>query len=67
VPNIVDSLLRLLAYYTDILFLSTNRVGTIEETFRSRIHLSLYYPELTKKQNRKIWQLILDRLGKIEA
>ncbi|KAL4886280.1 hypothetical protein BJY04DRAFT_178805 [Aspergillus karnatakaensis] len=64
---LVSVFLRVLEYYTGILFLTTNRVGTIDEAFRSRIHISLYYPELTRKQNRKIWELNLDRLEKIEA
>lgn len=70
--------LRVLEYYDGLLFLTTNRVGTLEyvlfpvilsvpiklywcstpdkadmlnsEAFRSRIHLSLYYPALDQQQ-----------------
>jgi hypothetical protein len=35
--------------------LTTNRVGVFDEAFKSRIHISLYYPELTWDQTTKIW------------
>jgi hypothetical protein len=35
--------LRVLEYYSGILFLTTNRVGIMDEAFKSRIHVSLYY------------------------
>jgi hypothetical protein len=38
----VSVFLRVLEYYSGILFLTTNRVGTIDEAFKSRIHISLY-------------------------
>jgi len=38
----VSVFLRILEYYSGILFLTTNRVGTIDEAFKSRIHVSLY-------------------------
>ncbi|KAL4759188.1 ATP-binding protein [Aspergillus foveolatus] len=63
---LVSIFLRVLEYYTGILFLTTNRVGTIDEAFRSRIHISLYYPDLGKRETRKIWKLNLDRLRAIE-
>lgn len=40
---LVSVFLRVLEYYNGLLFLTTNRVGTIDEAFKSRIHLSLYY------------------------
>ncbi|CAG8981060.1 hypothetical protein HYALB_00008214 [Hymenoscyphus albidus] len=43
-------------YYSGILFLTTNRVGTIDEEFRSRIHMSLLYQILTEDQTIKIWR-----------
>ncbi|KAH8808859.1 hypothetical protein F5884DRAFT_858377 [Xylogone sp. PMI_703] len=53
--------LRVLEYYAGILFLTTNRVGTFDEAFKSRIHMSLWYPTLSQKSTRKIWQMNLDR------
>ncbi|EHK48769.1 hypothetical protein TRIATDRAFT_185690, partial [Trichoderma atroviride IMI 206040] len=44
--SLVAVFLRTLEYYTGILFLTTNRVGTFDEAFTSRIHISLYYPPL---------------------
>jgi len=57
--------LRILEYYSGILFLTTNRVGAIDDAFRSRLHLTLYYPKLTGKQTIKIWKNNLDRLKDI--
>lgn len=54
--------LRALEYYSGILFLTTNRVGAIDEAFRSRIHMSLSYPILSEQQTLKIWDGHLVRL-----
>ncbi|KAL2214617.1 hypothetical protein CC79DRAFT_1264984 [Sarocladium strictum] len=59
--------LRILEYYPGILFLTTNRVGAIDDAFRSRLHLTLYYPKLTKEQTRKIWKNNLSRLKLINS
>ncbi|KAF2801361.1 P-loop containing nucleoside triphosphate hydrolase protein [Mytilinidion resinicola] len=58
--------LRVLEYYSGILFLTTNRVGVIDEAFKSRIHVTLLYPELTERQTQAIWRMNLDRLRKID-
>lgn len=58
--------LRVLEYYQGILFLTTNRVGAFDEAFKSRIHISLYYPELAKVQSLKIWEMNLERAKKID-
>ena len=54
-----------IAYSEGILFLTTNRVGTLDEAFRSRIHMSLYYPTLGEEQTKAIWK-ILCRRAKIQ-
>ncbi|TGO30949.1 hypothetical protein BPAE_0002g00400 [Botrytis paeoniae] len=41
-------------------FLTTNRVGDFDEAFVSRIHMSLYYPELKKEQTKQLFKLNLD-------
>ncbi|PWY79524.1 P-loop containing nucleoside triphosphate hydrolase protein, partial [Aspergillus sclerotioniger CBS 115572] len=64
---LVSVFLRVLDYYAGVLFLTTNRVGTIDEAFKSRLHVSLYYPHLKPNQTEKIWQINLKRLGEIEA
>lgn len=58
--------LRVLEYYIGIIFLTTNRVGNIDEAFNSRIHISLYYPPLNHGQTLGIWRMNLDRLSQIE-
>ncbi|KXX73455.1 ATPase family AAA domain-containing protein 3B [Madurella mycetomatis] len=57
--------LRILEYYNGILFLTTNRVGAIDDAFRSRLHLTLYYPKLTEKQTLKIFKRNFERIGEI--
>ncbi|KAI1371355.1 hypothetical protein F4677DRAFT_313509 [Hypoxylon crocopeplum] len=64
---LVSVFLRVLEYYNGLLFLTTNRVGTIDEAFKSRIHMSLYYPPLDKTQTRDIFRLNLAKLREIEA
>lgn len=56
--------LRILEYYPGILFLTTNRVGSFDPGFRSRIHLSLYYPKLDRDKTMRIWHTNLDRIDK---
>ncbi|RWA11510.1 hypothetical protein EKO27_g3612 [Xylaria grammica] len=43
---LVSVFLRVLEYYEGILILTTNRVGTFDEAFKSRIQLALHYPTL---------------------
>jgi hypothetical protein len=57
--------LRVLDYYTGILFLTTNRPGTLDEAFKSRIHYKIYYPPLTRDQTIDIWKLNIQRLRQI--
>ncbi|KAI9690602.1 MAG: hypothetical protein M1820_009997 [Bogoriella megaspora] len=68
---IVSVFLRILEYYAGILFLTTNRVGTIDEAFKSRIHISLYYPPLDWKTTKAIWRhnlrLALEKVDANEA
>lgn len=53
--------LRVLEYYSGILFLTTNRVGAFDDAFRSRVHLSLYYPPLDRRQTIQVWKTNLRR------
>lgn len=64
---LVSVFLRVLEYYNGILFLTTNRVGAIDDAFKSRIHMSLYYPPLDKAQTRDIFRLNVVKLRAIEA
>ncbi|KAH5219385.1 hypothetical protein HBI46_108910 [Parastagonospora nodorum] len=58
--GLVAVFLRVLEYYAGILFLTTNRIGDFDEAFASRIHMSLYYPELDEAKTRKVFTLNLD-------
>ena len=53
--------LRTLEYYEGVLFLTTNRVGVFDEAFKSRIHMTLYYPPLDKMKTKKIWETHISR------
>ena len=54
--------LRALEYYRGLLFLTTNRVNTFDEAFKSRIHVSLYYKKLGNEERLKIWANSFKRL-----
>ena len=62
---IVSVFLRVLEYYSGILFLTTNRVGAFDQAFRSRIHMSLYYPRIDKDATTSIWEMNIDRAREI--
>ncbi|RSL55915.1 hypothetical protein CEP54_009121 [Fusarium duplospermum] len=49
-------------YYAGILFLTTNRVGDFDEAFRSRIHISLYYPELDQSNTVKVFTINMEMI-----
>ncbi|KAI5458937.1 hypothetical protein BGZ63DRAFT_361223 [Mariannaea sp. PMI_226] len=60
--NAVTSVfLRSLEYYAGILFLTTNRVGGIDPAFKSRIHLSVYYPRLDLETTLQLYGTFLRR------
>lgn len=60
--NAVTSVfLRSLEYYAGILFLTTNRVGSIDPAFKSRIQLSLYYPRIDLDTTVKLYEVFLQR------
>lgn len=54
--------LRLLEYYSGILFLTTNRIGVIDEAFKSRIHFVMQYPRIDLQSTLKMWNNIMNRL-----
>ncbi|CAM1504720.1 Fc.00g023110.m01.CDS01 [Cosmosporella sp. VM-42] len=58
----VSVFLRVLEYYDGILILTTNRVGTFDEAFKSRIHLALQYPKLDEEQRAEIWRNFIHML-----
>ncbi|KAL3590760.1 hypothetical protein FPOAC2_12962 [Fusarium poae] len=63
---LVSVFLRVLEYYSGILFLTTNRVGILDEAFKSRIHISLYYEPLSRQQTVDIFRVNIKKLRGIE-
>ncbi|KAI1130671.1 P-loop containing nucleoside triphosphate hydrolase protein [Nemania abortiva] len=61
---IISIFLRVLEYYDGILILTTNRVGRFDEAFKSRIHLSLGYPNLNEEQREQIWRNFFELLDR---
>ena len=59
---LVSVFLRVLEYYEGILILTSNRVGTFDEAFKSRIQLALHYPVLGPHQRLRIWENFFNRL-----
>ncbi|KAI1330319.1 P-loop containing nucleoside triphosphate hydrolase protein [Xylariaceae sp. FL0255] len=57
----VSVFLRALEFYSGILFLTTNRVGSMDEAFKSRIHISLHYKMLDWDKSKQIWEVNLKR------
>lgn len=53
--KLVSIFLRMLEYYSGILFLTTNRVANVDAAFQSRIHISVEYPELSHSSRRHVW------------
>ncbi|KAJ4418791.1 hypothetical protein N0V82_005356 [Gnomoniopsis sp. IMI 355080] len=49
-------------YYSGILFLTTNRIGVIDEAFKSRIHIVMQYPRIDLSSTLKMWDNIMNRL-----
>jgi len=53
--------------FAGILILTSNRVGTFDEAFKSRIQLALHYENLTQQQRSKIWGNFIKRLSVTES
>lgn len=60
---LVSVFLRVLEYYNGILILTTNRIGTFDEAFKSRVQLALHYPPLDFDSRHEIWNNLIDSLS----
>ncbi|KAI0404020.1 hypothetical protein F4802DRAFT_569427 [Xylaria palmicola] len=60
--SLVAVFLRMMEYYSGVLFLTTNRVGTFDEAFTSRVHISLYYPPLDRDSTLQIFEKNWERI-----
>ncbi|KAK6544314.1 hypothetical protein TWF694_001014 [Orbilia ellipsospora] len=59
---LVSIFLRMLEYYSGILFLTTNRVKTFDEAFQSRIHVALRYRDLDKSAREQVWRNFIQKI-----
>ncbi|KAK4104489.1 hypothetical protein N658DRAFT_513365 [Parathielavia hyrcaniae] len=60
--GLVAVFLCVMEYYAGVLFLTTNRVGDFDEAFTSRIHVSLYYPELNAEKTVNVFNINMDMI-----
>lgn len=58
----VAALLRHIEYYTGLLFLTTNRVGQIDDAFASRIQVVIGYGRINKPSRQKIWSAFFEKV-----
>jgi AAA+ superfamily predicted ATPase len=65
-PATVPSHPTLLMESQGILILTSNRVGTFDEAFKSRIQLALHFSNLDADRRAKIWAKFIDRLAEVK-
>ncbi|KAK2758235.1 hypothetical protein FQN54_004079 [Arachnomyces sp. PD_36] len=61
--GIVSVFLRKMEYFGGLLFLTTNRVGHIDEAFISRVHVIVGFEKLDANRRKAIWKSFLDKLA----
>jgi len=59
----VSVMLQLVEYFSGILFLTSNRMDSLDPAFQTRITLSLPYHDLTQGGRQKIWDNLLHTSG----
>ncbi|KAF7555173.1 hypothetical protein G7Z17_g2404 [Cylindrodendrum hubeiense] len=62
--ELVSVFLTKLEYYQGILFLTTNRISSIDHAFQSRVDLFLPYHDLTSEARRQVWDNFIERSGR---
>jgi hypothetical protein len=55
-----------LEYYNGVLFLTTNRIGKIDQAISSRIHIILHYKRLGQREIESVFRINMDRLRQTE-
>ncbi|PVH92914.1 P-loop containing nucleoside triphosphate hydrolase protein [Periconia macrospinosa] len=65
--ELVAIFLRQLEYYQGLLFLTTNRISTIDPAFRSRIDLVIPYKDLDSSARKQVWRNFINRLPPAEV
>lgn len=53
--------LKLLEYHDGIIFLTTNRLSSLDPAVKSRINLMMSYQELDQKSRRQIWESLFKK------
>ena len=61
--TIVSIFLKFLEYSKNIIFLTTNRLDTIDPAIRSRINLIINYPKLREEERSGIWNKVLEKIN----
>jgi SpoVK/Ycf46/Vps4 family AAA+-type ATPase len=59
--NLVAGFLRAIEYYDGVLFLTTNRIGTFDEAFLSRL-TAIYYDDFGDEDRKQIWNNYFEKL-----
>lgn len=59
---ISTAFLRELEYFSGILFLTTNRIETMDRAFQSRIQVAVEYKPLGTNSRRQIWEAFIETL-----
>ncbi|KFA80831.1 hypothetical protein S40288_08521 [Stachybotrys chartarum IBT 40288] len=62
--ELVSIFLTKLEYYQGILFLTTNRISSIDHAFQSRVDLFLPYRDLLPDARRQVWENFINRAGR---
>jgi len=60
----VSVMLRLVEYHRGILFLTSNRIESLDPAFQTRITLALHYEPLDLEGRMQVWENLLLRSGK---
>jgi hypothetical protein len=63
----VSVMLRLVEYFKGVLFLTSNRVDSLDPAFKTRITLALRYEQLDKAGRNQVWLNLLDASGQWEV
>jgi len=53
--GLVSVFLRKMEYFQGLLFLTTNRIGQIDDAFLSRVHVVIGYAPLDESKRKRIW------------
>jgi hypothetical protein len=59
----VSVMLKLVEYFTGILFLTSNRIDSLDPAFQTRITLALRYEDLDSQARTKVWESLLTASG----